>query len=371
MKAKVELPKDFKLPKEKEELKEIIFNNLTKNVVEKKRNKFAEKIAKYYYYIINNPTSLYSYNESGFKNMKYYLTNILLHSMKFYQESLKKSMANYLGKICESFIQIKNAIYLETKNIDVDYFANNENIELNFLSDLKEKTETKLKKIFEKCENEIMKSLANLNNNLNDFRNDFEKKENAMIEEAIRIYNLKLEKINEEIKQMLTKIQAKIIFIKSHSSKRNVLNDSFEDYHLKSNDLEVKGQTVRNFLEKSYDIPAMQVTVFIPYVNLIALAIPLFGGLIDFMRDHSEEFKAEINRIKNIFKFDIKKNLNNTLEYVNKVYNIQKEQIKDLFKINGYDLQKIQKNKKQLIIIIDNFEKFLRELLSTYLKNHK
>ena len=77
------------------------------------------------------------------------------------------------------------------KNIDVDYFANNENIELKFLSDLKEETETKLNDIFGECENEIMKSLASLNNNLNNFRNDFEKKENAMIEESIRIYNLK------------------------------------------------------------------------------------------------------------------------------------------------------------------------------------
>jgi len=371
LKAKVELPKDFKLPKEKEDLKEIILNNLTKNVAEKKRNKFAEKIAKYYYYIINNPTSLCCYNESGFENMKYYLTNILLNSMKFYQKSLKQSMAKHLGKICESFIQIKNAIYLETKNIDVDYFANNENIELKFLSDLKEETETKLNDIFGECENEIMKSLASLNNNLNNFRNDFEKKENAMIEESIRIYNLKLKKINEAIKQMMTKIQAKIIFIKSHASKRNILNANLEDYQLKSNNLKVKGKAVMNFLEKSYEIPAMQVTVFIPYVNLIAFAIPLFGGIIDFMRDHSEEFKEEINRIKNIFKFDIKRKLKNTLEYVNKIYITQKEQIKDLFKINGYDLQKIQKNKKQLIIIIDNFEKFLTELLSAYLKNDK
>ena len=200
LKNKIKLPKNFELPQEKEYLIEKISNNISKNISEISRNKLAIKIAKYYFYIIENPTELICYKESGFNEMKNCLTKVFLHSYKFYQDSLKSSAANYLLMLSKSFNEIKNELHNKENDIDIEYFENNKDVELNKLQKVIDKKGNKILREFEEIKNEVLKCLSSLYNNLNDKRNDFEIKEKKIIEEANRIYYFRKQKINNLLK---------------------------------------------------------------------------------------------------------------------------------------------------------------------------
>ena len=364
LKTKIKLPKKFELPQEKGYLTEKILNNISKNISEKSRNKLSLKIAKYYYYIINNPTELICYKESGFSEMKNYLTKVFLHSNKFYQESLKQSAANYLFMVSKHFNEIKNALHSDENDIDIEYFENNKDVELNNLQKLIDKKGNKILREFEELKNEILKCLSSLYNNLSDKRKDFEIKEKKIIEEANRIYSYGKQKINNLFKIIYDNCETQLKNIKSHKSKKKAYNKKVDQKQLEDNDANLKTFVEDNFLEKAFTNPAVLVLNCIPVVNIFSYATVFLGGLIDHLRDHSDEYKKEIKRIQDAYEKQIDDECEKGNNEINSYLYEYRSKINYIFQINGPDLRKIKKNKAPLIKIINNLEQFLEQIVN-------
>ena len=135
--------------------------------------------------------------------------------------------------------------------------------------------------------------------------------------------------------------------------------------------IDAKGFVEKNFLEKAFNITPVVVLHMIPVVNLFAYGVTLFGGLIDRFRNHSEEFKIEIKRIREIFSSSIEDDKKRIRKNVYSVYVDYKRKIKNIFTVNGIDLKIIKNNKGQLIILIKKFEAFLESLLLNHFNNNK
>ena len=365
LKSKIKLPKNFELPKEEEKLIQKIINNTSTKIPENERKKLSKKIAKYYFYIINHKHELICYKDSGFNEMKNYLTLIFLHSNQFYQDSLKKSCSKHFLELSRLFNEIENAINVEEKYIDREYFEKNKDIELNKLENLKNIIERGIEEKFEDLENEIMKCLSSLYDNIKDYRNDFAKKEQEMIKKANVLYSIGIIEINRKIKIMYIRCESQIKYIKSKTKKKDPLTQQFQQDYLEEDKLGLEAFVEDNFLYKSINNPVVMVLNCIPVVNFLSYGVSLIGGFFDHFADHSDEFKREIKRIQNEFKSKIKSDYYKAIKKVNSFNKFYGNKINCLFDVNGKDLKKIKNNREQLIKIINDFEKYLLQLLST------
>lgn len=374
LKSKINLKKvkEYEIPKEKEYIIDNIKNNLSKNINdEKKRKEYSEKIAKYYYYIINHKNELITYQNSGFENLKYSLKKIFLFSNNFYQQSLKKALAKHFDNICQKFIWIKNTISKNENDIDINYFEdkNNEDQELNSLDTVYEDTQNKINEIFYACQNNILNHISELNNYLNESRGKFKTQEDEIIKESQRRYSVYTNQINELINNMNKRNELQQQYILTKTKKGCSESKTFQSFY--KSHIDAKGFVEKNFLEKAFNITPVVVLHMIPVVNLFAYGVTLFGGLIDRFRNHSEEFKIEIKRIREIFSSSIEDDKKRIRKNVYSVYFDYKRKIKNIFTVNGIDLKIIKNNKGQLIILIKKFEAFLESLLLNHFNNNK
>lgn len=363
LKSKIKLPKNFELPKENEDIIQKIMNNTSEKISEKDRNKLSKKIAKYYFYIINNSNNLICYENSGFNEMKNYLTLIFLHSNQFYQDSLKKSCAKHFLELSQIFNEIENAINVEEQYIDRDYFEKNKDIELNKLEKLKNRMEKEIEKQFQHLEYQIMECLSSLYGNKKDYRNDFAKKEQKKIKEANDLYFKGITEINRKIKIMYDKCDSQIKYIKSKTQKKTPLNQEFQQNYLEEEKLDLTAYVENNFLYKAFNNPTVLVLNCIPFVNFFSYGASLISGFFDHFADHSEEFEREIKRIENEFKSKIKSDCYKAIKKVNSFTKNYGNKINCLFDIIVKDLKKIKNNREQLIKILNDFENYLLQLL--------
>ena len=363
LKSKIKLPYKFELPKEKENLIQKIMNHASTKISENERKKLSKKIAKYYFYIINNSNKLICYEDSGFNDMKNYLTLIFLHSNQFYQDSLKKSCAKHLLELSQRFNVIENAINVEEQHIDIKYFENNKDIELNKLENLKYRIEKEIEEKFEDLENKIMECLSSLYGHKKDYRNDFFKKEEEILKKVNDLYSKGIKEINRTIKIMYNRCESQIKYIKSKTQKKSTLNQEFQQNYIDEEKLDLTAFVEDNFLAKAITNPVVMVLNCIPIVNFFSYGTSLIGGFFDHFADHSEEFEREIKSKENDMKSKIKSDCYVAIKKVNSFKKHYGNSINCLFDVNGKDLKKIKNNKEQLNKILNDFETYLLQLL--------
>ena len=358
-KIKIEIPKE-----KKDDLINLIKNNIiSTNIKDSEKKNYSERISKYFYYIKNNPKELLNYKTSGFDNLKICLTESFYDSIKFYEKILKILLAKHFLSISREFIFLKSLFSKEKSSIDREYFLdeNNLKIEKRKLKENFEKTTNSIKKKFIKCEENINRCISSLYNYSDNTRNDFLKKEKFQIKNAEEQYNVHNKKINTILNNMLEVNNKQINDILSHTEKKSetqIINN------LKCNDkIEAFTHCEKNFLAKALDIAPVAVLHAIPVINLGAYAVTLIGGIIDHFRDHSEEYEKEIISIKDQFNSNISDNRRNIISKINNIYYTYYQQINNIFYSFGKDLEKILDNDKWLKKIIVSYEEFLKELL--------
>ena len=96
--------------------------------------------------------------------------------------------------------------------------------------------------------------------------------------------------------------------------------------------------------------------------KIVASPVALIGGLIGHFQDHSEEHEKFIKEYENsvndslsIYEEKIKKNLK-------EIENYYCEQVRDIFLINGKDIEKIKSKEKIFKDVEKELEDFLSEI---------
>ena len=184
-----------------------------------------------------------------------------------------------------------------------------------------------------------------------------------MIKKANDLYSVGIIEINRKIKIMYNKCESQIKYIKSKTKKKDPLTQQFQQDYLEEEKLGLEAFVEDNFLYKSINNPVVMVLNCIPVVNFLSYGVSLIGGFFDHFADHSDEFKREIRRIQNEFKTKIKSDYYKAIKKVNSFNKFYGNKINCLFDVNGKDLKKIKNNREQLIKIINDFEKYLLQLL--------
>ena len=363
LKSKIKLPREYKLSNDKVNVEEKIFNNISYKISGKKREKLSPKIAKYYSYILNNPNELICYQKSGFDKMKNYLTQIFLHSIQFYNEHLKESAAKHILELIKNFTEIEKTINIDESEIDRDYFEKNKDKELDSLNNLKQRVEKDLEKRFKELVSNIQNCFDSLYDNLDSYRNDFKKLEEEKIVLANKIYSSIIPKINNIIKNMVLKFNLQIKYIESHKKKKERQNKELQQNYFQEDNPDLTAIVEDNFLVKSINNPVVMVLNCIPVLNFVSWGVSLIGGFFDHFANHSEEFKKEIERIKNIFESKITNDRYNIDKIINKSYLQYNRTITRIFNAVGKDLDKIKENREPLIKIINEIENFLFKII--------
>ena len=369
IKDKIKLPKKYEIPDEgqfeKKDIISVINKKLKyiKSISENDKNKYGEKIARYYYYMINNQTELNFFKNSGFIDFKINMNTLLYTSNIFYQKSLKHALAKYFKVICDYFMKIKISINIDKETINTNYFNDeNKNKELEKLNNNIKDGENEIDKRYDECQKSIEKMFNSLINNLNDKRKDFKIKEDALLKKAVEEFN----QTNAKIEEITNNIIAK-----NQNLKNEILNNSKKYIKNKRNNYkgysytmsEFEGHIEDNIAQKMSKETVFNIYLLIPYINLIPAGIFVIAGLFDYFRDHSKEYQKEIDRINDIFIKKINEIKNDQKSNIQLIKEHFLSEINNIFEIFGEDSKIIEMNSQNLLNIINNFERFLDNLL--------
>ena len=371
IKDKIHLSKKYKFPEEAQaeidDIISIINKKLKyiKSLTEEDKNKYSEKIARYYYYMNNNTKELNFYKNSGFLDFKKNMNTLFETSNNFYQNTLKISLAKHFNVICDYFMKINSAINIDKANLNTSYFnEENKNIELEKIDNIIANGEKEINKKLDECRKNIENKFSGLIHNLNDKRDDFKNKEDALLKKAVE----ELNETNEEIKEITNNIIAqnkdvKLEILKNSKKQNGIKNrkNDFKGYSYRM--YEMKGYIEENAAIKMSQETAFRYTMWVPIINYIPAGLFLISGLIDYFRDHSEEYKKEIKRITDTFNNNINNYKEGYKKQIQKIKENFKIDIMQIFSIFGEDSKRIEMNAENLLRIMNNFEKFLDNLL--------
>jgi len=291
------------------------------------------------------------------------MNTLLYTSNSFYQKSLKMSLAKYFKVICDYFMKIKISINIDKETINTNYFNDqNKNKELEKLNNNIKDGENEIVKKYDECQKSIEKMFYSPINNLNDKRNDFKIKEDALLKKAVEEFN----QTNAKIEEITNNIIAK-----NQNLKKEILNNSKKNIRNKRNNYsgysytmsEFEGHIEDNIAQKLSKETAFNVTLLIPYINVIPAGIFVIAGLFDYFRDHSKEYQKEIDRINDIFIKKINDIKNIQISYIQLIQEHFLKEINNIFDIFGEDSKRIEMNSQNLLNIFINFERFLDNLL--------
>ena len=291
------------------------------------------------------------------------MNTLLYTSNSFYQKSLKMSLAKYFKVICDCFMKIKISINIDKETINTNYFNDqNKNKELEKLNNNIKDGENEIVKKYDECQKSIEKMFYSPINNLNDKRNDFKIKEDALLKKAVEEFN----QTNAKIEEITNNIIAK-----NQNLKKEILNNSKKNIRNKRNNYsgysytmsEFEGHIEDNIAQKLSKETAFNVTLLIPYINVIPAGIFVIAGLFDYFRDHSKEYQKEIDRINDIFIKKINDIKNIQISYIQLIQEHFLKEINNIFDIFGEDSKRIEMNSQNLLNIFINFERFLDNLL--------
>ena len=177
----------------------------------------------------------------------------------------------------------------------------------------------------------------------------------------------------EEFNQTNAKIEeiTNNIIAKNQNLKNEILNNSKKYIKNKRNNYkgysytmsEFEGHIEDNIAQKMSKETVFNVSLFIPYINVIPAGIFVIAGLFDYFRDHSKEYQKEIDRINDIFIKKINEIKNDQKSNIQLIKEHFLSEINNIFEIFGEDSKIIEMNSQNLLNIINNFERFLDNLL--------
>ena len=346
-----------------------------KSFIQKKKNTefsseiepLIEDISKYYIYIKENTKYLKFFINSNADHFFKCLSQVIINSNKFYNDSLKSDIADYCSNFGESLNMIINSIYIDSNKIDANQFTDTK--KKFYLDKVGELTKFCKERIHDKIQIfNISISIRRLNENKNLSRNGFTKlveeinKENKENMDHIQKGNLEiLEKFKENLKELIREIQK----LGEYNMKKYKDMNSI-DYDVHHHSFENQFIAEENLGLKLFDNNWFLVSACIPFVNYISVAALGLTSLIDWARGHEKEYEEFIKN----YEKNLKENIDN-YEFIVKrqIEKLSKEscdQIENIFAINGKDINKIQKNKDIFKNIGKTFENYLNELIINF-----
>jgi predicted nucleic acid-binding Zn finger protein len=202
-----------------------------------------------------------------------------------------------------------------------------------------------------------------------DYKNNVNKGKYLLVEKQNQnLYNLikenekelSKEEINKIINEFTTKMKIFTDAIKNLS--KNKIN-KYENYNNLSveqinHSLTTYIREEKNIAEKMMDNTAFLVIAFIPVINLAQWGVTAIAGFFDYVRSHKEEFEGIIKE----YERSVNQNISIFQDNVeNNIKSIEKnacEIIKNIFMINGNDLNKIKNNQKIFENVIEDLENY-------------
>jgi hypothetical protein len=119
----------------------------------------------------------------------------------------------------------------------------------------------------------------------------------------------------------------------------------------------------KNIAEKMLDNTAFLVISCIPIINVAQWGIAGIAGLLDYLRNHKEEYEGIIKE----YEKSVNQNISIFQDNVdNNIKSIEKnscEIIRNIFMINGNDLNKIKKNQKTFEAVIEDLENYFLNMV--------
>ena len=345
-----------------------------KALIKKKYNVFypeleilIENISKYYIYIKENTKNLKFFINSNAGHFLECLTQVIMNSNKFYNDSLKSVIADYCINFGDSLNKIINSIYSDSTKIDPNEFT--EQKKKIYLDAIEEKTKMYKMNIKTSINSfNYQLSIYKFRNNMKKTRNEFNKivedinKENKIIMDNIQKNNIEtIEKYQEELKKMIKDIQQIGIYNMKKYKDTNKINFSL-DHH----NFEKRYYSEENLGLQLWDNGYFVASACIPVVNYISYIAFGLTTLIDWARGHEKEFEEFITNYEKNIKESLSNYEFNTYRQIDKLKKESIEQIENIFAINGKDIDKIQNNKDIFKNIGKAYEMLLSELIASY-----
>ncbi len=353
-KIKIEY-KDIKIQNfrvSEEYLKECKIPNLN---VEKYQSNI-EEISKMYLYIKELSKVFNRYNSSNANHFFKSLLKVINESNKFYTNDLQKSEIQYLIKLNQKLSEILKSISEKSAEINPDDFTEEKKkLRLNDIMSKSKGTLTNILTNINIMKQSIKQTISRMHEYKGKNRDDFNKIATQKAKENYK----NLEENKNEIKKIIDK-HIKTLEAYIQSIKDLTKNKKYENSNSLSLDEMKSSLTTYIRQENNYAYDLLYESDMNVIFKIAAAPVSLIGGLIAHFQDHSEEhekfiteYEKSVNDSLSIYQEKIDKNIK-TIE------NYYCEQVRDIFLINGKDIQKIKSKEK----IFKDVEKELEDFLS-------
>ena len=328
--------------------------------VEQYNSKISE-IAKIYIYLKNSLKLNNQYIGSNGEHFFNCLHQVLLISKSFYENSIQKDIIQFLFGLYEKFIIILKSINEDSKNINPEEFTKEKmNKNITYIKNEAKQISIRINEKIYNMKELIKQNIDRMHQNKNKSRNDFQEIAKAITINNSEILNETQEEINKIITEFTTKMKIFTDAIK------NLTKNAINKYDYNNLSVEQINHTLstyireeKNIAEKMLDNTAFLVISCIPIINVAQWGIAGIAGLLDYLRNHKEEYEGIIKE----YEKSVNQNISIFQDNVeNNIKSIEKNSC-EIIMINGNDLNKIKKNQKTFEAVIEDLENYFLNMV--------